>query len=187
MKKTLLLCLISANLIGALYGFIFFYGDQLVEVFKTKAWLLLFVPDCPLFALLMAISFGLLLVNKKNNFLFFLSSAGAMKYGFWTIFILTAFPKYYFSQNTLLYSILLIAHIGLFFEAFLLLRNIEIKTWHFSLVLLFLLFNEIADYSFGTKPPMPKQAVELMLYVTLLASITFTLTVVFLSKKLKIK
>jgi uncharacterized membrane protein YpjA len=106
MKSKWLLLLIAANLIGAAYGFVFFYGPSLWQTAFTQPWLLPFIPDCPLFTLLVAIAFVGVYTKTESKALNFLALAGALKYGFWTVFVLLFYGGFYFQQNSLLYTLL---------------------------------------------------------------------------------
>jgi len=165
------------NVLGALYGFIFFYWQQLLT---TPLHLLIFTPDCPLFALFFAISMLLVRYGVKNEFaqLFnFLTFAGALKYGFWTVFVLMAYPEFYYatSLQAVLSTLLLLGHVGLFFEAFLLPSLVRVKAWHLVPVLGFMLLNEYSDYVLLTHPLVPYYALPFLFILTAGASLLFTL------------
>ncbi|MFH1895480.1 MAG: DUF1405 domain-containing protein [archaeon] len=180
-SKKLMYFLILANLIGALYGFIFYYGKQF---FITPIYLWLFVPDCPLFSLMMAVSFFLILIKKQNSFVFFFSLVGALKYGFWTVFVLLFFRGYYFTpENSLMYSVLLVAHVFLFFESFLLAKKIKFRLVYLIPVFVFFFANDLSDYFLLTHPSLPSSELNFMLYFTLISSFIFLLLALFLIKK----
>ncbi|MFH1695079.1 MAG: DUF1405 domain-containing protein [Candidatus Micrarchaeota archaeon] len=184
-SKKLMYFLILANLIGAVYGFVFYYGKQFLE---TPLYLWLFVPDCPLFSLFFAICLLLILLKKENSFFFFLSLAGALKYGFWTVFVLLFFNEFYFTpENFLVYSVLLISHIFLFIESFLLIKKIKFKFYFFLLSLLFFIANDLSDYFLNTRPGLPLTELNFMFYFTLISSFVFILLALFLVKKLNKK
>ncbi len=172
-NKKLLYFLILANFIGALYGFIFYYGARLLS---TPLHLWIFVPDCPLFSLFMSLTFLLILLKKESSLLFFFSLVGALKYGFWTVFVLTFFNDFYFTpEKTFMYAVLLIAHIFLFAESFLLVKKIKFKFYYLLPTLLFFLANDFSDYFLGTHPPIPLDELNFMFYLTLISSLFFIL------------
>ncbi len=177
-SNKVLIFLILANFFGALYGFIFYYGKQFLQ---TPFNLWLFVPDCPLFSLLMAFSFFLIIIKKEVSLLFFFSLVGSLKYGFWTVFILLFYNNYYFTSETwFMYSVLLLAHIFLFFESFLLIKKIRFNFFYLVPVLIFFLANDFSDYFFGTHPVLPCYSLNFMFYFTLLSSLVFVLLAFFL-------
>ena len=69
------------NVAAVIVGF-YFYSDQLAA---TPPQLLIFVPDCPLFVFL---SLLIILGIVRNDIFSFLVSAGMVKYGLWTVFVL---------------------------------------------------------------------------------------------------
>jgi len=167
----------AANMIGAFYGFFFFYPSQLLS---SPLYLWPFIPDCPLFALLFAISMILVRTGARHglahlfNFLVF---AGSLKYGFWTVFVLVSYPEFYASTalGAFLSTALTLAHIGLFFEAFLLASYVRPRLWHVAAVLLFLLLSDYADYVWLTHPPIPSYALRLLFPLTIAMTLFFTL------------
>lgn len=170
-SKKILIFLILANLIGALYGFIFYYGQKF---FLTPLHLWLFVPDCPLFSFLIAFSFFLILIKKESSLLFFFTLIGSLKYGFWTAFVLIYFNNFYFTPaNSFMYSVLLIAHVFLFIESFLLIKKIKLKFFYLIPVLIFFLANDFSDYLLNAHPPLPSNELNFMFYFTLISSLIF--------------
>ncbi|MBU1120400.1 MAG: DUF1405 domain-containing protein [archaeon] len=190
-KTNLLALIIICNLIGFLYGLFFFYGEQLLQ---TEPLYWIFVIDCPLYALLMALTLILIKLNKSFNLLYFISAAGALKYGFWTVFVLLNYSSYYFSPATsFIYFVLLFGHIGLFLEVFLLNGRIKLRNYFLPLALLWFLLNDAADYFFQSlgitnsviRPPIPSTAIEFMALFTITASIFFTLLAFLIYSKFK--
>ena len=180
-KKSLYFILL-ANLIGAVYGFVFYYGAKFSSI-PLHLWL--FLPDCPLFSLFFALAILLILIKKENSLFFFFTLIGSLKYGFWTVFVLLYFNSFYFTpQNSFMYSVLLIAHIFLFFEAFLLIKKIKFKISYLIIPLLFFLANDFSDYFLNTHPPLPLSELNFMFYLTLFSSLFFTAIAFILVKKL---
>ncbi len=181
-SQKLLIFLVLANLIGALYGFIFYYGQQFLS---TPVYLWLFIGDCPLFSLLMALSFLLILLKKEFSFLFLFSLIGSLKYGFWTVFVLIYFNSFYFvPENFFMYSVLLIAHVFLFLEAFLLVKKIRFNFSFLVFSLAFFVLNDFSDYFFGTHPPVPLNELNFLFFFTLVSSFVFSFIAFFIVKKM---
>ncbi|MEM3030861.1 MAG: DUF1405 domain-containing protein [Candidatus Micrarchaeia archaeon] len=175
-----------ANLAGAGWGFIYFYGDQLAA---TPFWLWPFVPDCPLYALLFAI--GMLVARTMRgvlaDFFLFFTFAGSLKYGFWTVFVLTAFAPWYFApQTAVMYAVLFVSHVGLFGEALLLLPGLfRVRAWFLPAVLGWFLLHDYSDYFLNTHPPLPHEALGFVLVVTVGMSVAFALAAHAIAKEAK--
>ncbi len=177
--------IVIANLGGFVYGTFFYYPIQLLS---TNPLLWIFVPDCPLAALLIGLAFlsrcGSLNLSFLHPFskrgtdlswFWFLAFVMAMKYGFWTVFVLSAYPSFYFTpSSSLLYSILFASHVFLFFETFLLVGKIRPRVWFLLPALGFLLANDLSDYLLGTHPPLPETALGFMFPATLFMTLAFT-------------
>lgn len=171
MKKPLVWLVILANLAGAAYGVIFYYGARLAS---TNPALWLFIADCPLYALLFAVALALALADKHHGLFYFLVSVGALKYGFWTLFVISAFPDFYFSAGaTFLYSALFLAHIGMMAEPVLLLGKFKPKKYFVAVSLFWFLLNDFADYFFALHPPLPGSGLAFMFFATVAMSVFF--------------
>jgi len=162
-----------ANMGGAIYGFTLFYGQQLLS---TPLPLWPFTPDCPLFALLFALSMLVVRSGMKGAFatLFnYLTFAGALKYGFWTVFVLTYYRPFYTvtPMQTALSTMLAVSHVFLFFEAFLLASYVRPKPWHLAALLGFFLLSDWSDYVWLTYPPVPEYALQLLFPLTVAMSL----------------
>ncbi|MFH0860625.1 MAG: DUF1405 domain-containing protein [Candidatus Altiarchaeota archaeon] len=174
-NKTLFWLIVCANLGGALFGFTAYYGGQLKD---TPTLLRIFVPDCPFYALLFGICLGLLHFRVKNDLLYYLISVGAVKYGFWTVFVLIRYSDFYFQPGLkLMYALIFLGHIGLFLEPVMLLGRVKVG-WHFIFpALLWYLLNDYVDYVFGTYPPLPSDSLAFMFPASALMSVFFSLAV----------
>ncbi|MFH1225066.1 MAG: DUF1405 domain-containing protein [Candidatus Diapherotrites archaeon] len=162
--KPLFWLVLAANLIGAAYGFLFFYGTQLSS---TNPLLWVFVADCPLYALLFAACLLLLRAGRNPQWFLFLVSAGAVKYGIWTIFVLLYFPQFYFAPAAaLLYFSLLIAHLGLLAEPMLFAGRVAVSKSCPAIALAWLLLNDFADYALALHPPLPQGSEPFMAAAT---------------------
>jgi len=173
-KKYLFWAIVTANLIGAAYGFIFYYGAQLTYYLRTAPQFLLFIPDCPLFSLLFAITLLLIYYKKKLNWFCFLAAAGAMKYGFWTVFVLSYYSEFYFTPDQFfMYSVLFISHIGLLIQPVLLWGKVQATRNAIAAAIAFLLVSAVVDYVFSVHPPMPLYAPEFMFPMSVFMAIVF--------------
>ncbi len=177
--------IVLANLGGFVYGTFFFYSAQFLS---TNPLLWLFVPDCPFAALLIGLAFlsrcGSLNLSLLHPFsrrrtdlswFWFLAFVMAMKYGFWTVFVLSVYSQFYFTPaSSLLYSVLFASHIFLMFETFFLVGKIHPRRWFLLPTLGFLLANDLSDYLLGTHPPLPEASLGFMFPATVFMTLAFT-------------
>ncbi len=177
--------LLLANAIGAAYGFIFYYGQQLLT---TNPLLWVFVPDCPLYAFLFALALILLSEKTKAGWFYFLVFVGAVKYGFWTMFVLANYSYYYFTPElSLMYGVLFISHLVLFAEPLVLLGRISVKRETLALAIFWFLLNDWVDYSLGTHPPVPAAKIPEIFTLTVLMTFIFSLASYWLVKRFEEK
>lgn len=166
-RKIFLWLLISANLIAAAIGFVFWYGEQLLSI----PWYLWIVtPDCPIAAVLFVAS--LLLIRKGINlsWLYFITAVWLLKYGFWTVVAYThmiatagtAIPM----LNLAVMVLVLLVHIVMMIEGYWLspyacrMR----KAWiMIPLAIMLFFINDYFDYYSGTLVTLPRDA-NLALY-----------------------
>ena len=181
----ILLLVIIANLIGAYFGFFIYYAEQIAA---TPAFLLAFVADCPLAVLLVAASLFLVWIGKKNDFLSFLASAYALKYGIWTVAVILWFNQIYFAPAYWeLYAIMLVTHSGMVLESFALVGKIDVKKEYLLVVLGWFLLNDYMDYFWGLKPwTVPNDGLLLPFTVLLSIASVSTLYLAYTKKKPRI-
>ncbi|MBI4399938.1 DUF1405 domain-containing protein [Candidatus Micrarchaeota archaeon] len=181
-EKSLFWPIVMINLFSAFLGFVFFYGPQLAE---TPIYLWPFVPDCPLYALLVAVALVLARTNVKADLFFFITGIGALKYGFWTVFVLSSYSSFYLPISQLQYMLLFFGHIGLFLEAFIFSKKIDVKNWYVVVALVWFVANDFSDYVWNTRPYLPDYSLSLIYPLTLTMSFAFTIFGYYLYKKLK--
>lgn len=134
--------LIIGNLLGALYGFIFWYGQQLLN---SPFYLWIFIPASPLFVFLFLTCFILLIFRIRNDFLFFLTATGLVKFGIWTvIFWVTYSLQKPFSLGMILF--LVITHLIMVFESIILFGYINLNKR--GLFYLFLTYSYFLGYDY---------------------------------------
>ncbi|MCX8196937.1 MAG: DUF1405 domain-containing protein [Candidatus Micrarchaeota archaeon] len=141
---------VFVNLAAVLIG-IFYYKDQLSS---TVPLLLLFVPDCPLYVLLLL--FGILARNSSHPFFSFFVSAGLAKYGLWTLFVLLFFHQFYL-DNFFIWAIFVIGHFGMALEGFAFSSFLRPSFTQLFVLFLWFLMNDFFDYVVGTAPPIPPE------------------------------
>ena len=137
----------AINVLGGLFGF-YYYWEQLMA---TELYLWIFVPASPIATFLMAYSIYRNIHEKGSGLLDTLAFIGNFKYGIWTVFCLTYYWDTFFTGNSVgLYSFMLISHLGMAAQAFLVFHwgNIGFKS--LLIGILWFRLNDIVDYSFGT-------------------------------------
>ena len=147
--RPLFFILLILNILAVIVGG-YYYWDQLAS---TPVLLLIFVPDCPLFVLL---AIPIIAGAVKNDSYSFFVSAGMVKYGLWTVYVLLFYNSLYFAPAALLVGIIfLLGHIGMVLEGLALVPKIKPALLAIIATVGFLLLNDISDYFFGTVPPVP--------------------------------
>ena len=157
-ENFLISALISANLIGTLFG-IYYYIPQLLST-ETFLWPL--IPDSPTATFLFMLSLIAVYTTdfKKGkglkNILYTLAFIGNIKYGLWTVYVLIEFMPYFTSINSgLMYLFLIFSHIGMFLQAFLILPYVSYSKSILIAPLAYLL-NDIIDYSLQIHTSLPE-------------------------------
>lgn len=162
--RPLLIALVAVDVVGFLAG-MYFYWPQMLG---TNPLLWLFIPDCPLYVLLAAL---LYLRVLDGGLLRFVTAVGLLKYGLWTLFALLSFSTYYFS--TFMGLVLVIEHIGMAAQFFLLVRAQDTK---FVLpATVWFLFNDLVDYSLGAHPLLPAGDLNGVMIFSVLSSLAVPL------------
>ncbi|MFH1285279.1 MAG: DUF1405 domain-containing protein [Candidatus Micrarchaeota archaeon] len=170
--KLLFWLVVFINLLAAGYGFLYFYGDQLAQ---APLYLAIFIPDCPLYALLFVVAILLIETRERFDAFYFVVAIGLMKYGFWTVFVLSSFWSSYAGSNgAVLTAMLIITHVGLFAEAVAILGRINLKKEHVAIALAWFALNDFSDYFLGTRPPIPEEHVTLIAVVAVSSTLVFT-------------
>jgi len=141
-----------AGLAGFAYG-VYFYLPQLSQT-SSLQWI--FVLDCPLYSLLMAIVFGLAFFGVKNDSLAFFASVGAFKYGVWTMFALALYGNWFFSPaNAPVSVVLFAAHALLALGGLVLLGRPRVSNVFFAVVFAWFILGDVLDYGFGLHTLLP--------------------------------
>jgi len=168
----LLIAIIIINIAGSLVG-LFYYWDQLVSA-TPFAWI--FIPDCPLYTLLVAVVLAVYASTKRSSDLInFITAVGLAKYGTWTVIVVLGFSTFYFSVDSTLYTVLVLMHVAMaaeFILPLLLIRQLRYRLTAIAFV--WFLANDFADYFLGTHPPVPTSQ------ISLIAAFTFLLTPLFI-------
>lgn len=168
-RENLFRILFLLNIAGVLAG-AWYYADQ---ISSTPLALLMFVPDCPLYVLL---AIPILAKRIKNDVYSFLVSIGMAKYGLWTVFVLLFHWSAYSHPAYLLVTLIfIVGHTGMVLEGAALLPKKKVGFAIALAALAWFLLNDVADYFWGTVPPIPTNGLELVCNLTFAASFVFTL------------
>ncbi|ERG95539.1 DUF1405 domain-containing protein [Haloquadratum walsbyi] len=147
--------IIVINILGTIFGF-WYYGfhpipqtDPLITwQFASEPVIMWpFVPDSPLATLFIALAFLSWWRGKTNEYLAALAFFGCWKLGLWTPYVLTVFADAFLSvTRTPLYVFLLISHLGMVAEAFVLYRIADFPVRAVGVAVIWYGFNDIVDY-----------------------------------------
>jgi uncharacterized membrane protein YpjA len=160
--------IIAVNFAGVLYGW-FYYENQFLE---TPVYLWMFIPDCPNSTLFVAIALILIVKERKSDFMGFLASVNALKYGIWTCFVILLYHDYFLSPvRRSLYMGMFVSHLLLALEAIPLAYTVKFNRYC-VLAMLWLLLNDFMDYVVGTHPYMPLEKIGLVAGFTVFLSFT---------------
>jgi uncharacterized membrane protein YpjA len=107
------------NLLGTAFGF-WYYRFQF-QALPTEMWI--FIPDSPGATLLIAVALGAWALGRSNDTLAALAFFGNVKLGLWTPYVLIVFfPQFLANSGPALYAFLLVSHLGMVVQAFVLHR-----------------------------------------------------------------
>ncbi|MFW6317151.1 MAG: DUF1405 domain-containing protein [Halorubrum sp.] len=111
--------IVAINLAGTAFGF-WYYRFQFREV-PVEMWA--FVPDSPGATLLIALALAAWAVGRSSDTLAALAFFGNVKLGLWTPYVLVVFaPRFVESSGPALYAFLLVSHLAMVVQAFVLHR-----------------------------------------------------------------
>ncbi|MFH1447770.1 MAG: DUF1405 domain-containing protein, partial [Candidatus Micrarchaeota archaeon] len=129
---------------------------------------------------------SLIMLRKriKAGLFYFIVIVGTMKYGFWTVYILSAYSPFYFTpQDSVMYTILFVSHIVLFLEPVVILRKIRVKAEWLLAAMLWFLLNDVGDYLLGLHPPIPLKHSGDIFLATVLMTFVFSMGLYLIIKK----
>ena len=189
--KIILFLLIAGNIFGAIFGFTWWYGDQLMN---SPFYLWLIVAPSPLYAALFVVCFLIILLKfKLKNFfiqlLLFLSSAGLIKYGIWTVFFWLSYPSARSSLPVYMIAWLAGSHAVMALESGLLIPKINIKKYGAIFAVLSLgwfFLNDFFHYlrnEITSKIEIPH--LNIIFYVAIFLTIISPLIILLIYKKIK--
>ncbi|RKN72450.1 DUF1405 domain-containing protein [Paenibacillus ginsengarvi] len=150
-NRSFLLLLFVINVLGTVYGYVW-YWDQIVDtVSKMPAWLVLFVPDSPTASLWFTVSLGIILFAPKVagtygvGFIAALGAVSSVKYGVWAVAMNAAVA---YQGSTLVWEewMLIASHLGMAVEALLFIGRFRVRLAHLLFAMALLFLNDWLDY-----------------------------------------
>jgi uncharacterized membrane protein YpjA len=180
LNKQFLIALFLINLIGTIYGFIW-YGSQLAI---TPAIFLIFVPDSPTASLFFTVFLFFFLFKKNTPYIEALAIITLFKYGVWAVVmnLLTLIVDGSLSWQGYM---LIASHGAMAIQGLLYAPFYKIKRKHIFVAAVWTLHNDVIDYVFGM---MPMYA-SLTEYIHEIGYFTFWLSMfsIFIAYKLTIQ
>lgn len=135
--------IVAINLAGTAFGF-WYYRFQFAG---TPAVMWPWVPDSPLATLFMALSLALWKLDRQSELVDVLAFFGNIKLGLWTPFVLVAFSDAFLAQTaTPMYAFLLVSHLGMVAQAFLIHRYSDFSIAAIAAALAWYSFDLMVDY-----------------------------------------
>jgi uncharacterized membrane protein YpjA len=143
--------LAAINFGAAVLGYLYWYGDKILD---SPWYLWPLVPDSPLSATLMGAAILAFHKGRRWNLLGLFAATGSIKYGAWTIWVWLT--NYLSGGGYSLQAVVMsLSHLGMIALGVALLPQLRVRFHHVALVALWFGLNDILDYHFGTRPPVP--------------------------------
>jgi uncharacterized membrane protein YpjA len=139
--------LVIINALGSAYGF-YWYHEQLAV---TPFYLWPFVADSPLASTLFTVALLLRGSGAWSRLFQVISFTAAIKYGLWAIVVITQFWVKY-GQVGPTEVMLWASHLGMAVEGAIFLKTLQIERAAAGVTLLWMLLNDMLDYSAGLHP-----------------------------------
>ncbi|MHA0855410.1 DUF1405 domain-containing protein [Paenibacillus sp. CMAA1364] len=160
-KRNFLWLLFICNLVGTVYGYMW-YGAQMDYTLEHHAlWLIVFVPDSPTASLFFTIAIGCLLMPPRigwgvtlRHIIESLAVVTSVKYGLWASSMIFA-GQY---QGDVLHWqdwMLVVSHTAMVIEALIYVRLFRFSKGLLIGAALWTLLNDFIDYGFGVYPWLP--------------------------------
>lgn len=151
--------IVAVGLVASIVGFVYWYGPTLA---RYPVWQWVFVPDCPLFALLFVVS--LLLILYKRNWPPYdaLVAFGLIKYGVWTVSVWILYWIYTRGDFSFESVTMSVAHVGMILEGLFLLSFLKLDWPTVAACALWFGLSDWMDYGpFQTYPHFPMSGIPL--------------------------
>lgn len=161
-SRFILWALFVSNLLGTIYGYIW-YGAQLQETWANyPRWLIPFVPDSPTASLFFTIALLFLMFpdllskyHRMRTIFEALAVVTSVKYGIWAVSIIFAGA---YQGDPLVWQdwMLVASHLAMAAEALLFVRFFKYGTITLLIAGAWTFLNDFIDYSYGVYPWLPQ-------------------------------
>ena len=171
--------IVAIDVFSFVAGCLFWYGSQLPQ---TPWWAWVFVPDCPLFALLGGIALIGLLTGRRFSLFESIVAMGSIKYAIWTI---VAWVLYYAEARTMPFVgiVMIVSHIGLAVQGLFILSFLRLDVRVALLSGAWFLLSDYMDYGLGFHPGVPSAAsLPWMQWHTIVVTIGLTLAFLWMTR-----
>lgn len=168
-QKAILIFLLICNFLGTIYGYVWY----LPQLFQSKWYFMLFIPDSPTATLFLCISLILLLVGTQSPLLDTLSFITLIKYGVWAV-IMNIMMFIVDGEVTITGLMLICSHGIMALQAFIFLPRFKFTLFSIALTMVWVVHNDVIDYVFHQYPVYG----SLVQYESIVGYIAFWLTVI---------
>lgn len=168
-NKTFLWLLLIVNILGTIYGYIWYKG----QLMATPLKFVLFVPDSPTASLFFVFVLIAFISGRNTPLIEALAVVTLFKYGIWAVTMNLA-GGIVIGQLDIYNYMLIFSHLGMAIEGLLYTPFYRFKIGHLAFAAVVALHNEIIDYVFGM---MPTYSI-LDPYRSTIAYLTFWLSVI---------
>lgn len=165
LNRSFLWILFLVNLLGTIYGYIW-YESQIIDTMDTQPlWQVVFVPDSPTASLFFTVALLYLLfpMHKPSRFTNIvrmiiegLAVVCSVKYGIWAVAMILA-GAWQGSELEWQHFMLMASHLGMAFEALLYFRFMKAGRAALIVATGWLLLNDTMDYTYDIFPYLAKE------------------------------
>lgn len=160
-KRLILWILLISNVLGTVYGYIWYGGQLYNTAMEQPSWLLVFVPDSPTASLFFSLALIMLLYPPKQlaGMLFqqlieALAVVTSVKYGIWAVAMIFAGVS---QGSGMVWQdwMLIASHTAMAVEALIFVKLFHIRWTALTAAIAWTLLNDTVDYTFGVFPYLP--------------------------------
>ncbi|MEF3301775.1 DUF1405 domain-containing protein [Paenibacillus sp. GYB003] len=188
-NRSFLLALFAINVLGTIYGYVWYWDQIVYTVERMQPWLVLFVPDSPTASFWFTVSLGILLFGREAvhsyaaGWIAALGAVSSVKYGVWAVAMNAAVA---YQGEALVWEewMLIVSHLGMAVEALLFIGRFRVRPAHLLFALLLMLLGDWLDYHASIFPWLRKillddlEAIELFTWsMTLISTAAVALAI----------
>lgn len=176
--------LLVVNIFGTIYGFIWYES----QIAVTPGHFLIFVPDSPSASLFFCIVLAAFLFRKNIPIIEALAAITLLKYGVWAVVMILA-AAVAGSPIGILNYMLIASHLGMAVQGLLYIPYYRVKPWHFIIVAIWTLHNDVIDYVYGMHPGVASTIqpnIQVIAYFTFWLSV-FSILIIYVLKKVSLE